>query len=120
MSISQEQFEDIVDEAIESLPDKFKDKMHNVAIMVEDWPSHAQLRKLGIGSKYSLFGLYEGYRQASRRNVLPDRITIFRMPIIHSCRTPNACRNQIISTVKHEIAHHFGSDEIGARKAGRK
>ena len=121
--MSREQFETIVNEAIDSLPDKFKAKIHNVAIFVEDFPSPQQMRRMRIKNKYGLFGLYEGYHQASRKNVgpvLPDRITIFRMPIINSCRTAEACRQQIISTVKHEIAHHFGSDEPGARKASRK
>jgi predicted Zn-dependent protease with MMP-like domain len=123
MSISREQFEKIVDEAIADLPEKFKNKMHNVVITVEEWPTPAQLKRLGIKSRYALFGLYEGYHQASRRNVgpvLPDRITIFRMPIVSSCRTADACHRQIISTVKHEIAHHFGSDEHGARKASNR
>ena len=122
MNLSQEQFEKIVAEAIDELPEKFKKKMHNVAIMVEDFPSPEQRRSLNIKNKYGLLGLFEGHRQSSRRNfgpVLPDRITIFRVPILNSCSDIAGCRAQIISTVKHEIAHHFGSGEVGARKASR-
>jgi len=121
MIIPKEQFENIVTDAIESLPDKFKTKIYNVAIFVEDFPTLEQMRKVNVRNKYGLFGLYEGYHQASRRNVgpvLPDRITIFRVPIMSAFDSPAAAKEQIIRTVKHEIAHHFGSDEHGARKAG--
>ena len=123
MNIDREQFEAVVNEAMESLPEKFKKKLHNVAIMIEDFPSPEQRRKLGLRSKHGLFGLYEGYIQSSRRNVgpvLPDKITIFRIHILRSGRIEAECRNHIISTVKHEIAHHFGSDEKGARRASIK
>ena len=123
MLLNKEEFENIVNEAIDDLPKKFKVKMHNVAVFIEDYATPAQLKRLGIHSRYGLFGLYEGYRQSSRRNVgpvLPDRITIFKKPILRSCRNKAECRSRIISTVKHEIAHHFGSDEVGARKAGQK
>ncbi|MFH1281452.1 MAG: metallopeptidase family protein [Candidatus Omnitrophota bacterium] len=120
MNIDEQKFAEIVNEAIDALPEAIQKKMHNVAILVEDFPTPAQMHKLSIRSKYGLFGLYEGYIQSSRRNfgpVTPDKITIFRMPIIKSCSTIESCRQRIISTVKHEIAHHFGSDEKGARKA---
>ena len=123
MNIDQEQFERIVAEAVDGLPEKFQSKMHNVAITVEDFPTPEQMKKLRIRSKFGLFGLFEGYHQSSRRNfgvVTPDKITIFRVPIMKACDNINDCREQIIGTVKHEIAHHFGSDESGARKAGRK
>jgi predicted Zn-dependent protease with MMP-like domain len=123
MDISREQFENIVNEAIDSLPPKFQERMHNVAILVEDFPTRQQLGKLGYKNEYSLLGIYEGYHQSSRQHVgpvPPDKITIFRIPILQSCSTKEACRKQIISTVKHEIAHHFGSDEHGARKASRR
>ncbi len=121
MNISSEQFEKIVAEAIDSLPDKFQVKINNLAVLVEDFPTAEQLKKVKLHNKWSLFGLYEGYVQSRRVNVgavLPDRISIFRQPILRSCHNPEDCREQIIKTVKHEIAHHFGSDETGARKAG--
>ena len=121
MNLSDVQFEKIVEEAISSLPAKFKVKINNLALFVEDFATSEQLNKVSLTNPYSLFGLYEGHVQSRRRNVgpvLPDRITIFRQPIIKSCSDKNECRERIISTVKHEIAHHFGSDEEGARKAG--
>lgn len=122
MKISREKFEQLVNEAMESLPEKFKSKLHNVAIFIEDYPSRQQLGKSGRKGQYTLFGLFEGYCQAKRLNfgpVLPDRITIFRQPICKYCSSEQGVKQQIISTVKHEIAHHFGSEEIGARKASR-
>ncbi|OGF25819.1 hypothetical protein A2303_07555 [Candidatus Falkowbacteria bacterium RIFOXYB2_FULL_47_14] len=123
MQIDQASFEKIVAEAIDGLPEKFLKRMHNVAILVEDFPTTEQRKSLRIRDKYGLLGLFEGYHQSSRQNfgpVLPDRITLFRVPIMQSCSTPDECRAQITDTLKHEIAHHFGSDEKGARKAGKR
>lgn len=122
MKLSREEFERLVAESIEELPEKFHKHINNVAIFVEDFPTDQQLVELGEKSRYGLLGLFEGYGQAKRLNygpVLPDRITIFRVPILQSCRDEQECRERIKSTVKHEIAHHFGSDEKGARRAGR-
>ena len=120
MVISKEQFEATVAEALDSLPEKFRDKLNNVAVIIEDFPSPEQLRQFKIKDKYDLFGVYEGYHQFSRLDfgpVLPDRIYIFRRPICRYCNTPEACQKQIRQTVKHEIAHYFGLDEKGARRA---
>jgi predicted Zn-dependent protease with MMP-like domain len=123
MQLSREKFEQAVEETLDNLPEKFRERLNNVAIFVEDLPTDTQLRKLRMRNKYSLFGLFEGYGQSKRLNfgpVLPDRITIFRKPIISACSNEEECRRQIASTVKHEIAHHFGSDEKGAQKAGKR
>ncbi len=123
MNLSKEVFENIVEESIENLDEKFKKHINNVAIFVEDFPSLEQMRKTKTRSKWNLLGLFEGYAQAKRLNfgpVLPDKITIFRRPILRACRNQLECKKQITSTLKHEIAHHFGSGEEGARKAGRK
>lgn len=122
MNISNEKFERIVAEAIDNLPEKFKEKLHNVAILVEDIPSKEQSKKMGVKSDYLLFGLFEGYIQSKRLNfgpVLPDRITIFKKAIMSQSENENDLRKRIESTVRHEIAHHFGSDETGARRASR-
>jgi len=122
MILNKEEFTKIVELALDKIPEKFKERINNLAVLVEDFPSPVQQRKLNIKSKYGLLGLYEGYVQSSRSNVgpvLPDRITIFRKPIIKSCSTKEECIKLIINTLKHEIAHHFGSDEKGARNAGR-
>src|SRR3989338_7851540 len=122
VNLEKEQFEQIVSQVIDSLADKFKAKINNVAIFVEDEPTWEQLKKARLRDGSGLFGLFEGYAQSKRLNfgpVLPDRITIFRRSILRYSFNPEDAKNRIISTVKHEIAHHFGSDEKGASKAGR-
>lgn len=123
MNIPQEQFEKIVSEVIDNLPDKFREKMYNVAILVADFPTREQLGKTKNSSQYSLLGLYEGFIQSRRLNfgpVLPDKITIFRIPLMQTSDNIEECKKNIADTVIHEIAHHFGSDEKGARKAAKR
>ena len=123
MEIQKEKFEKIVADVIDNLPENIRAKLHNVAIFVEDFPSPEQLKTVRMRDKYGLFGLFEGYAQAKRVNfgpVLPDRITIFRVPICTAYDNETECIRQIESTVKHEIAHHFGSDEKGAAQAGKR
>jgi len=122
LNIEKRQFEQIVGRAIEALPDKFKSKINNVAIFVEDEPTEDQLKKMNLRRGDLLFGLFEGYAQARKLNfgpILPDRITIFRLAILSQETDPLEVKNKIIATVKHEIAHHFGSDEKGAARAGK-
>jgi predicted Zn-dependent protease with MMP-like domain len=123
MLLSKQEFVKIVEQALDDLPDKFKDKLHNVAIFAEDEPTSEQLKKINLRRNDVLFGLFEGYAQAKRLNfgpVLPDRITIFRKAIISQSDSESELKQKIISTVKHEIAHHLGSDEKGASKAGKR
>ena len=124
MNVSKEQFDRLVAQALANLPEKIQSRMNNVAIFVEDSPTKEQIGKTGRGkSQYTLLGLFEGYAQARHLNlgpVLPDRITIFRKSICKYANSEAEVKQQVISTVKHEIAHHFGSDEAGARKASRK
>lgn len=123
MHVSKNQFEKWVAEAIDSVPERFEEKINNLAFFVEDYPTMEQLKKARLlGRKnVALLGLYEGYYQSKRLDigpVFPDRITIFKKPIESLCQTEEELRRQISRTVRHEIAHHFGSDEKGAQKAG--
>ena len=125
MRVARKQFEKWVAEAIDNVPEKFQERIHNLAVFVEDQPTKEQLQKARLGGRKSvlLLGLYEGYHQSKRLDigaVFPDRITIFKKPIEILCETNEEMKNQIASTVRHEIAHHFGSDEKGARKAGKR
>ena len=122
MEVAQKQFELWVKEAIDNLPEKFLKKLNNVAFIVKDEPTKEQLRKAKLGANHILFGLYEGYLQSRKLNigpVVPDRVTIFRKSITSQHSTKEGIRSQIFKTIKHEIAHHFGSGENGARKASR-
>jgi predicted Zn-dependent protease with MMP-like domain len=124
MQSSREQFERWVAEAIDGVPEKFQKRINNLVFFVEDCPTREQLEKVKLLGRHDviLLGLYEGYHQAKRLNtgpVLPDRITLFKKPIENICRTEEELKKQILSTIRHEIAHHFGSDEAGATRAGR-
>ena len=123
LNISKQEFEKIVKQVLENLPEKFNSKLNNVAIFAEDEPTVDQLKKIKLRRGDLLFGLFEGYAQAKRLNfgpVLPDRITIFSQAILSQCSDKNELKQKIMATVKHEIAHHFGSDEKGAAKAGKR
>jgi predicted Zn-dependent protease with MMP-like domain len=120
MNISREKFEQFVSEALDSLPEKYQRRMNNVAVFVEEQPTREQLSRSEKKSGFVLFGIFEGYGQSSKVNfgpVLPDRITIFKGPICQYYDTEEKIKAQVFSTLKHEIAHHFGSDEKGAKKA---
>lgn len=125
MIVSHEEFEKYVAEAVDALPENFQKKINNLVFFVEDYPSNIQLQKYSKdkNNKFSLFGLFEGYVQSRRQNfgaVLPDKITIFRVPIMQSCSDVDELKKRITNVVNHEIAHHFGSDEVGARQVEKK
>ena len=118
-----EQFDELVLSAIEDMPDAFLDFLENVAIVVEEWPDRAALQAVGVRERADLLGLYQGIPQTERTHgynlVMPDKISIYRRPILMRCRTDAEVRELVQRVVRHEIAHHFGIDddrltEIGA------
>lgn len=121
--VNRDQFDELVAEGLNAIPEKFLRKISNVAIIVEDEPTPDQRRKLRLRADHDLFGLYEGIPQTSRGDhyywVLPDKITVFRKPILAHARTPAEVREMVRDTVWHEIAHHFGMDEKRVRVAER-
>lgn len=121
--MNSEIFEKLVEEGIDLLPKKFLERLDNVVIVVEEEANEYQRNKVQLPAGQVLFGLYEGVplirRNSAYGNVLPDKITIFKKPIEASCNTVEEIREKVRDTVWHEIAHHFGSDEKGAQKAGK-
>ena len=113
VDVTQEEFEVLVGEALDSIPDELARLMANVVILVEDIsPRRPDL----VGDNRDLLGLYEGVPLTERgqtyAGILPDRITIYRLPILRECRTTAEVVQQVRQTVIHEVAHHFGiSDE---------
>jgi predicted Zn-dependent protease with MMP-like domain len=109
-------FESLVGEAIDLIPEPFASKLDNVDIVVADEPSEAELTSAHVPPGSTLFGLYQGIPQTGRGAgytfVMPDKITIYRGPILRACNDADAVRAHVTETVIHEIAHHFGiSDE---------
>jgi predicted Zn-dependent protease with MMP-like domain len=123
MKVSEEEFEGLVAEAISSLPENFKEKMENIAIAIEDFPSQELLIEMKIKSPYSLLGLYRGVPYPRRgiwyRNVLPDKIIIFKKPIEVRCRNREDIKESVRRVVIHEIGHYFGLNEADLRKIER-
>ncbi len=122
--MNKKDFEKLVEQGIELIPKEFLTKLENVAIVIENEPSHEQLKKMKIGNGYLLLGLYEGVPQTKRGPhygmVLPDKITIFQKPIEEIANSDEEIKQLVKNTVWHEIAHHFGSDEERVRKAERR
>ncbi|MEW5959376.1 MAG: metallopeptidase family protein [Chloroflexota bacterium] len=119
---SLEEFEQLVVQALEALPDFFKEKLQNVEVVVADWPTAAERRAAGLQPGQLLLGLYQGIPLTQRTSqyglVLPDKITIYRLPIQQVCRTPDRIIDQVQHTVKHELAHHFGISDDRLRELG--
>lgn len=112
ISVSNEEFNQFASEAVDSLPSQYLDHLNNVAIVVEDEPTPEQRQKLHLVNGVTLFGLYEGIPLTNRSGnyslVLPDKITIFKLPIEASCNSLDELKEQIKRTLWHEIAHHYG------------
>ncbi|OIP26242.1 MAG: hypothetical protein AUK00_04920 [Dehalococcoidia bacterium CG2_30_46_9] len=118
--MEREKFETLVVRAIENLPPEFRSKLENVDVVVDDWPTPGQLKKLKLRHPSQLLGLYEGVPQIKRDRgygmVLPDKISIFQKPVEAQCRSDGEVEVKIAEVVRHEIAHHFGTDEKTLRK----
>jgi predicted Zn-dependent protease with MMP-like domain len=106
IDVPREQFEVLVGEGLDLIPDELARLMDNVVVLVEDFPPSGR----------RLLGLYYGVPLTERgqnyAGMLPDTITIYRIPILRMCRTTEEVVEQVYRTVVHEVAHHFGiSDE---------
>lgn len=123
MKVTGEEFEELVTDAISSLPEKFKEKMENIVVVIESLPSQELLRELKIKSPYGLLGLYRGVPYTRRgiwyRNVMPDKIIIFKKPIEVRCRNKEDIKESVRRVVVHEIGHYFGLGEADLRKIER-
>ncbi len=120
--MSDEDFEDLVNKAIDSIDEQYIKKLDNVAITIADFPTRRQLHKVKARPGSTLFGLYEGVSQIRRGTgyswVLPDKITIFKVPLLCMSTSQEDLVLRVRDTVWHEIAHHFGMDhkQIHAHK----
>jgi predicted Zn-dependent protease with MMP-like domain len=116
------EFERLVGEALDGIPEEFARYLENVAVVIEEEPSPELLRELGLDPRQdTLYGLYQGTPLPSRPHdfaALPDRITIFARPLLRQCATPSELRSQVRATIVHEIAHFFGLDERRIRGLG--
>lgn len=109
------EFEALVASALKKLPHSFKEKMANIAVVVEDWADEETLEDLGVEPPDTLYGLYRGvdltHRDSSYGNVLPDTIHIYQGPIEEDCADPEEMAELVRDVVIHEVGHYFGLDD---------
>ncbi|HEY0805404.1 MAG TPA: metallopeptidase family protein [Pseudonocardiaceae bacterium] len=112
VEMSRQRFEELVADALDLIPPRFMAAMSNVVVLVEDIDPEND----------NLLGLYHGVALTSRTShyagVLPDRITIFRLPILRICRSEEDVVRQVGVTVIHEVGHHFGIDDETLHELG--
>jgi predicted Zn-dependent protease with MMP-like domain len=121
VEITPEEFDGLVADALDEIPAALADELDNVVVMVEEWPTREQLR--AVGGSGTLFGLYEGVPATHRgpisySGVAPDRITIFRGPLVRAARDREHLAAQVRITVLHEIGHWFGMTDERLRELG--
>ena len=113
--MTRRRFEALVARALRRLPAPFKERLANVAVLVEDWPDAATLAELEIEPPDTLYGLYRGvdltHRDSEYGNVLPDTVTIYQRPIEEDCADEREMAELVRETVVHEIGHYFGLDD---------
>jgi len=110
LDVTLERFEELVAEALDGIPDELATHIDNVVVRVRD------------DSRAGLLGLYEGIPLTRRETygalAMPDRITIYRRPILQRCQSEEEVVDQVRITVVHEIAHHFGIDDDRLHELG--
>ena len=115
VEMSREEFEVAVADALDAVPEELARAMSNVVVLVEDSPPPEQ--------PPDLLGLYEGTPLTERDSwwaagALPDRITIYRLPTLAVCEDTEEVVDEVLTTVVHEIAHHFGIDDERLHELG--
>jgi predicted Zn-dependent protease with MMP-like domain len=108
---------------LDKLPRQFRKRLENVEVVIEDWPSKDLLLDVGLDPRHdSLYGLYQGVplpdRSSTYPPILPDKISIFSGPLLEDFSDPDELREQIRTTLLHEIAHYFGFDDDEIDKLG--
>lgn len=113
--MTRQAFEKLVADAVRLIPARFRREMDNIALVVEDEPDAALLADMDIDPPDSLYGLYQGTplteRQWADGNRLPDRITIYQVPIEEDAEDDEDARDIIAETLIHEVGHYFGLSE---------
>jgi predicted Zn-dependent protease with MMP-like domain len=113
--MTRREFEALVDSALRTLPRAFREKLANIAVVVEDWADAETLAEMGIEPPDSLYGLYRGIditrRGSFYGNVLPDTIHIYQGPIEEDCADPEEMADLVRDVVVHEVGHYFGLDD---------
>lgn len=114
MTLDDEQFDALITRAMDELPQEYIRGLQNVAIVMADEPDDVQKVKLKLRHDHLLLGLYEGVPRTARTGneagLLPDKITLFKFPILAVSRDEDSLFEQVKRTLWHEIAHYYGLD----------
>jgi predicted Zn-dependent protease with MMP-like domain len=120
--VARADFQEILRQALDDLPELFRQALENVAVVVEDGPPDWLLDELEIPPEETLYGFYHGVplpeRSVSLTGNLPDKISIYRGPLVEDFPDPVELRRQIRVTLLHEIGHYFGMDEEDLGRIG--
>ena len=120
IDLSDNEFDAIITQAMDELPQEYIATLNNVVITFEDKPSPEQRKSLNLRCNQTLYGLYEGIpitKKPAASSILsgnvmtlPDKITIFKLPILHNAQNIDEAKRQVKHTLWHEIAHYYGLD----------
>ena len=113
VQVSDEEFQVLINQALESLPGEHVRNIKNVAILYEYEPTPEQREKLMLRNDQTLFGLYEGIPLSQRQGmtrIFPDKITVFKGPMERASNSDAELKEQIRHTLWHEIGHYYGLD----------
>ena len=120
--MTRKRFEQVVGEAINRLPERFREAIRNLSVIVEEEPDENPLANLDQDPDEPLLGLYVGTplpeRVFGEDPILPDQILIFRGPLERYCAAEGDLRDQIRITLLHELAHYFGMDDERLEEIG--
>lgn len=111
VDVSRERFEELVDNALDEIPDELVALVHNLVVLIEEEPP--------AGEPDDLLGLYDGSTLGlDAAGHLPDRIFLFRGPLMDYCSSEDELVREVRITVVHELAHHFGIDDRRLHELG--
>lgn len=119
IEVDDEEFQRLIDQALTELPGEHAKNIKNIAILYEDVPTLEQRQKLALRHDQTLLGLYEGVPLPQRQGMtrlLPDKITLFRLPLQWQANSPGELKEHIKHTLWHEIAHYYGLDHDKIRE----
>lgn len=122
MKIRRREFDRMLEEALDALPEPFAKWLDEVPVIVEDEPSEELLEEMGIDEAGDLLGSYHGVALTCRSVEdgvrLPDQILIFRLPLVELCHTREELAQEIRKTLLHELGHYAGLDEDDLEQMG--
>ena len=119
LNITDEQFQELIDRAFDSLPKTHRDRVQNVAILIADAPDAEQRHIAQLRHDQTLLGLYQGVPLSQRQgqaSLYPDRITLFKYPLLMKAGSADQLYDEIRHTLWHEIAHYYGLNHTDIHK----